>query len=101
MTAVGEGGDGRRRVDGALRHRNVPWRALDDKLVVARPSDGAPVVLAPTAALVWRHLDRWTSADEIDHRLAEVFPEVPADEREAARASILVALTDDDLVERA
>ena len=84
----------------AIRHRAVPSRQLGDKLVVARPLDGAPVVLAPTAAVVWRTLDDWTTASEIDRLLAEVFPGVAAHDREAAGAQILVALTDDDLLEQ-
>src|SRR5262249_31330523 len=40
-----------------LRHRTVPERVFGTKLIVARPSDGAPVVLEPDAVLVWRGLD--------------------------------------------
>ena len=59
------------------------------------------MVLAATAAFVWRQLDDWTTPGELDHRLADVFPDVPTRDREEARAAILVALTDDDLLERA
>ena len=83
-----------------VRHRQVPWREVGDKVVAARPSDGAPVVLAPTAAVVWRQLDAWTTPDDIDTRLGEVFPEVATTDRVAARAAILDALSDDDLLER-
>lgn len=83
----------------AIRHRPVPSRQLGDKVVVARPQDGAPVVLAPTAAVVWRVLDDWTTHVAIDHRLAELFPDIAAHDRRAARDQILVALRDDDLLE--
>jgi hypothetical protein len=73
---------------------------LGDELIVARPRDGAPVVMESTAALVWRQLDDWVTADEIDHRLAEQFPEVSEDDRVAARVEILTRLRDDDLIER-
>lgn len=84
----------------ALRHRRVPTRVFGDKLVVARPRDGAPVVLEANAALVWRCLDDWTTPDAIDGRLADAFPAVAAAERVAARTEILTALQDDDLLER-
>jgi hypothetical protein len=79
----------------------VPSRALGDKLIVARPSDGAPVVLAATAAFVWRQLDDWTTPDALNHELGTAFPDVPMRERQEASAAILAALTDDDLLERA
>jgi hypothetical protein len=85
----------------AVRRRAVPSRRLGDQLVVARPLDGAPVVLAPTAAIIWRVLDDWTTPDGIDLRLAEVFPDISARDRETARTQILIALSDDDLLERA
>lgn len=88
-------------VDPAIRHRVVPARELGDKLVVARPRDGAPVVLASTATIVWRALDDWTTTRGIDRRLDEVFPGVAAPERDVALARILAALDDDDLLERA
>ena len=101
MSHVGD--DGRRppRAGDPLRHRDVPWREIGDKVVAARPTDGAPVVLAPTAAVVWRQLDTWTNLNDIDLRLAEVFPDVEATDRLAARAAILDALLSaDDLLER-
>ena len=101
MSAAGNGGDALRAVDGRVRHRSVPWRAFGDKLIVARPSDGGPVVLAATAAFVWRHLDDWTTPGELDQRLADVYPVVSGRDREEATAAILVALMDDDLLERA
>ena len=82
------------------RHRRVPVRAFGEKLIVARPGDGAPVVMEPNAALVWRCLDDWTTASEIDAHLAEAFPAVAEGERLAARTTILAMLQDDGLVER-
>jgi hypothetical protein len=83
-----------------LRHRRVPNRVVGDTVIVARPRDGAPVTMTSAAALVWRQLDDWTTAVEIDGRLADVFPEVPAEERLAARNEILRTLRNDDLLEQ-
>jgi len=83
-----------------LRHRRVPMRALGDELIVARPRDGAPIVMASTAARVWQLMEDWTTPVEIDRRLAEAFPEVAAEDRAAARTEILRMLRDDDLIER-
>jgi Coenzyme PQQ synthesis protein D (PqqD) len=83
-----------------LRHRRVPTRLVGEKVIVARPHDGAPVVLAATASFVWRQLESWTTADEIDRRMAEAFPDVREDDRVIARAEILGMLANDDLVER-
>ena len=82
------------------RHRHVPVRTFGAKLIVARPGDGAPVVMEANAALVWRCLDDWTTASEIDTRLAEAFPEVAEGDRLRARTTILAMLQDDGLVER-
>ena len=83
-----------------LRHRRVPMRALGEALIVARPRDGAPVVLAPTAAFVWHQLDGWITPGEIDRRTADAFPEVAEKDRVKARTEILGMLTDDDLIEQ-
>jgi len=82
------------------RHRRVPVRAFGEKLIVARPGDGAPVVMEPNATLVWRCLDDWTTTSEIDARLAAAFPAVADGERITARSTILTMLQDDGLVER-
>ena len=58
------------------------------------------MVLAATASFVWGQLESWITADEIDRRMAEAFPDVGEDDRVIARAEILGALADDDLVER-
>src|SRR5690606_11039229 len=60
----------------SVRRRRVPTRLLADKVIVARPADGAPVVLAPTAALVWDWLDDWTCGSDLDERLSHAFPDV-------------------------
>lgn len=75
-------------------------RALGDKLIVARPIDGAPVVLSPIAAVVWRDLDSWTTTAGIDRRLARAFPEVASELRHEARVDVLTTLTDDGLLEQ-
>jgi hypothetical protein len=85
---------------GRLRHRRTPERVLGDEVIVARPRDGMPVVFEPTAALVWKLLDDWSTTDDIDHRLADRFPEVSQEERVAARVEVLTMLRDEDLVER-
>ena len=83
-----------------VRHRRVPMRVLRGETIVARPRDGAPVVMASTAALVWQQLDGWTTPRAIDRLLAAAFPEVAGDERVAARTEILKMLRDEDLLER-
>ena len=83
-----------------LRHRPVPERRFGIKVIVARPRDGAPVVIEPDAVLVWRQLDDWTTPREIDCRLAEAFPEVAREERVMGRARVLQNFEDDDLLER-
>ncbi len=100
MNRASEQDDEASPLGSAIRHRAVPWRQIGDKIVVARPVDGAPVVLAPTAAVVWRGLDDWTGEDGLDLRLAQIFPDIAASERESARSQILVALADDGLLER-
>ncbi len=84
-----------------LRRRPVPTRDLGDRIVVARPRDGAPVVLASTSALVWALLTEWRTADEVDDALDAAFPTVDPDERRRSRADIITKLTDDELLERA
>ena len=69
-------------------------------LIVARPSDGAPVVLDVTAAVVWRLLDDWATAGDVDRCLGHAFPEVTLEERRSAWTAMLAALEADDLVER-
>jgi len=78
----------------------VPQRDLSDALVVARPSDGSPVFLGATAAVVWRLLDDWCTADQLASSLAETYPYVAPGERASALDQILQTLEDDGLVER-
>jgi hypothetical protein len=82
-----------------LRHRRVPMRVCGDEAIVARPRDGAAVVMASTATVVWRSLDDWTTTAEIARRLAEAFPEVGESDRAAAQAEILQMLQDEELLE--
>lgn len=83
-----------------LRHRRVPFREFGDKLIVARPSDGAPVVLAAPAVAVWRLLDDWTTPAAIDQQLADAFPDVSSIARERVRGEVLSELEKDHLLER-
>jgi hypothetical protein len=87
--------------ESTLRHRRVPVRALPDALMVARPSDGAAVMLESTAASVWHLLDDWTTPDAVDRRLGDMFPGVAPADRSAARVQILQTLWDEGLLERA
>ena len=95
-------GDRRGRFDPTcrLRHRLVPTRTFGSKLIVARPRDGAPVVLAPTAAVVWRQTGTWTTLREVVQRLGDAFPYVDERERMNVASAILGLLEDDDLIER-
>jgi hypothetical protein len=99
MRPVGQPRDDPTDATAPLRHRCVPMRTLGHLLIVARPSDGAPVVLADTAALVWRMLDDWITPAEINRRLAETFPEVSEQERATTLAATLTVLRDEGLVE--
>ena len=92
--------DGRRSSEDWCRQRCVPLRAIAEGVIVARPSDGAAVIMQATAAVVWRALDDWTTSGAIDRTLAETYPAVSAAERVAARAEILETLRRDDLLER-
>lgn len=79
----------------------MPSRELGDKLIVARPLDGAPVVLAAPAVAVWRLLDEWTTADAIDQQLADAFPEVSSTARSRVQIEVLAQLETDGLLDRA
>src|SRR5262245_27682256 len=83
-----------------LRHRRVPVRVFGLKIIVARPRDGAPVVLGPTAAVVWRLMDEWTSTEDLDHGLATTYSDEADEDRAATRVELVDLLEDDDLIER-
>lgn len=83
-----------------IRHRSVPSRRLSDRTIVARLADGAPIVLASTAATVWHALEDWVTVDEIDRHLEEAFPNVSVLERHSARQQILVTLMEENLIEQ-
>lgn len=72
---------------------------MNDLVIVARPLDGAPVVLAPTSALVWAHLEQWRTVVELDSFLALQYPAIKADERLAARVELVALLMNEDLIE--
>jgi hypothetical protein len=84
----------------AVRRRTVPTRDLGDRLVVARPRDGAPVVIGPTATLVWAMAADWIAPAEIDRRLAGQFPEIAEQERASAVAETIAMLGDEGLLDR-
>jgi hypothetical protein len=84
----------------AFRHRRVPFRTFGDSVIVARPSDGTSVVIESAAALVWRALEVWCTADDVDRCLSQAYPDVPREERVAAWRLTLKLLEDEDLVER-
>ncbi len=99
MCAVGIPRGDQPHMGAVVRHRRVPMRRLGDTVIVARPRDGAPVILAGTAAFVWRLLDEGSTPASIDSRLEERFPTIAADERVTARTEILRMLRDDELLE--
>lgn len=90
------------RVSGSalLRRVRAPYRDLEGLVVVARPMDGSPVVLAPTAALVWSWLEGWSTVPELEVRLASAYPDVEADERASALRELLEGFDNDGLLER-
>jgi hypothetical protein len=87
-------------VNNRLRRREVPTRRVGNLLIVARPLDGAPVVMPATAAAVWRQLEGWTTRDLLQEGLREAFPDVPPEEQRDAIRTILLALEADDLLEQ-
>lgn len=68
--------------------------------VVARPADGAPVVLPATAAVIWDRLASWTTVEDLADLLATSYPQVPGEERRRTLAAVLAQLEDDGLLER-
>lgn len=82
-----------------IRRRQVSTRCLGDKVIVARPRDGSPVVLAPTAGLVWNHLVTPATLNELESLLAKTYPSVEAPERKSALVAIVDSLREDELVE--
>jgi hypothetical protein len=83
---------------GRIRRRDLPTRPLGQRVIVARPADGAPVVLATTAAVVWNALSEWTTVDGLDAELAATYPDVPQRTRREALDEILRTFEVDDLV---
>jgi hypothetical protein len=83
-----------------VRHHLVPSRAVGTSVVVARPGDGAPVVLPATAARVWTLLDEWTTPGELEVRLAREHPDMAAADRSETLTHLLDSLHDEGLLER-
>jgi hypothetical protein len=88
------------RGDEWVRHRRVPERDFGDKVIVARPTDGTPVVLAATATVLWRHIADWTTVDKVVDVLGDVYSAVDEAERRRAASQIIFRLEEDGLVER-
>jgi hypothetical protein len=83
-----------------IRHAAVPVRLVGAEVIIGRPSDGTPVVLAPAAAFIWRQLDHWTTVDEIDASIAKSFPEVSLADRGASLSKVVSDLERDGLLEQ-
>ena len=79
----------------------MPERTVGDQVVVARNDVDAALVLAATAAVVWRALAEWCSPADLAQMLAAQHPDVPSEERDAALAGILEQLDEAELLERA
>lgn len=79
----------------------TPRRSIGAGLIAAKPADGAPVVLPPTAATV---LIAATGAPvttgHLDGVLADTFPDVDAAERHATLAALIDELLAAGLLER-
>lgn len=82
-----------------MRRRVVPQRHVGQSVVLSRPADGSPLVLAPTAALVWHCLSSWVRFDDIDEELRELHPGISVEERRDTIRNILKQLADDDLLQ--
>jgi len=78
----------------------VPTRVLGDGLIVARPSDGTPVVLPATASAVLAAADDWCSLHDLDAALRRAFPNVEPDERRRVLAALVRDLASEGLLER-
>jgi hypothetical protein len=95
-----DGDDTHRSDRSELRAVATAQRRLGHTLIVARPSDGAPVVLPSTAATVLDSAHDWTSVARIDAALAESFPAVADDERRRTLATLVDQLNAEGLLER-
>lgn len=83
-----------------VRCVDVPERNVGPHTVVARPGDGIPLVLGPTAALVWRLAVDWTTPEALDRSLAQQYPDVGVQERSETLDTILSILDNEGLLER-
>lgn len=77
----------------------MPWREMNDLRIIARPSDGAPVVLAPTAAVIWSCLEAWCSTSDLDQHLEALYPDIDEQERLDVRSQVVDMLRAEGLVE--
>ena len=83
-----------------VRSVPVPARSFGHGLIVARPVDGAPVVLPATAASVLRSASDWSTREAIDLALADLFPDVNDQERLRTLDELLCGLIGEGLLER-
>lgn len=68
--------------------------------MIARPSDGVPLLLGATAALVWQWIADWTTWDVLNSLLEEQYPEISVEERSETLREIASTLDDEGLIER-
>ena len=68
--------------------------------MVARPSDGAALVLDATSTVVWVLLDEWLDRERLMAELADHFTESDPSELAGALDSVLDLLEDGELLER-
>ena len=84
-----------------MRHRTVPTRAIGaGQVVVAHPEHGTPVVLGPTASLLWHELELWRTQEQLRDALSAAYPQVAVEERTNAVSGVIAELGEQGLLER-
>jgi hypothetical protein len=81
-------------------HKPLPGRKVGDRLIVARPADGAAIAFGPVVASLWPHLDEWCEVNEIERVLADLYPSIPTSELGKRVVAVLRGLYDEGLLER-
>ena len=85
----------------SLRHLAVPERVVSNRVIVARPLDGEPLLLDATASIVWMMLDDWSTPGQVEATLSLRYSDIaPAARREALELTLQL-LSDEGLLERA
>lgn len=72
---------------------------MGEVLIVARPVDGAPVVLNAVAHVMWELLGHWISRDDLVAALALEFPDAPVSVRLAGLRNVVENLDRDGLLD--